>query len=96
MVSVDVQRINGRGVVPCPLARDRHRLSLTPPSCARRRAYAATGDAYQSPEARDACEAADVTARDAIDVARRGDRGRSYPWHGYPRHGQYQDDEPSC
>jgi hypothetical protein len=96
MAPVDVQRITGRGVVPFPVARYRHRLRLTPPSRTRWQAHAATGAAHQSPDARDAFEEADVTACDAMDVARRGDRGCSHEWHGCPMHGKHQDDEQSC
>jgi hypothetical protein len=95
MAPVDVQRINGRGVVPFPVARYRHRLSLTPPSRARWRAPAATEDAHQSPEARDAFEEAAFTARQAMEVSRRCHRGCSHTWHGYPVHGKHQDDEQS-
>jgi hypothetical protein len=70
MAPVYVQRINCRGVVQCPAARYRNRLIVTTPSRARRRANAATGDAYQLPEARDIFEA-DFTVRDAMDVSRR-------------------------
>jgi hypothetical protein len=96
MAPVDVQRINVRGVVPFPVARYRHRLSRTPPSRARRRANAATKDAHQSPEAPDAFEEAAFTAREAMDVARRCNRGFSHKWHGYPVHGKHKDDEQSC
>jgi hypothetical protein len=54
MVPVDVQRINVRGVVLFPVARYRHRLSLTPPSRAHWQVHAATGAAHQSPDAHDA------------------------------------------
>jgi hypothetical protein len=87
MAPVDVQRINVRGVVPCPVARYRHRLIPTPPSRARRRAHAATKDAHQSPDARDACEEAAFTAHEAMDGSRRRHRGISHTWHGYPVQG---------
>ena len=71
MAPVYVQRINVRGVVQCPVPRSRHRLILTTPSRARRRANAATGDEYQTPEARDSFEEADFTEREASDFPRR-------------------------
>jgi hypothetical protein len=78
MAPVDVQRINVRGVVLFPVARDRHRLSLTCPSRAHWQAHAAIGAAHRSPEAREPCEQAAFTARDAMDGARRGHRGCSH------------------
>jgi uncharacterized Zn finger protein len=96
MAPVDVQRIHVRGVALFPLARYRHRLSLMPPSRAHWQAYAATGAAHQSPEARDACEEAAFTAREAMDGARRCHRACSHQWHGYPVYAKYQDDEQSC
>jgi hypothetical protein len=71
MAPVPVQGTNVRGVLQVPVAWSHNRLILVTPFRARRRANAATGDAHQSQEASDSFEEADVTAREARDLARR-------------------------
>jgi Tn3 transposase DDE domain len=60
---VHVQGINLRGVLQFPVARYRNRLILEPPSRARQRANAATGDEDQSQEALDSTRESDLDER---------------------------------